>query len=629
MKWMMNKKDRMLRLNFKMKKLKFLIFTFLVSICFVLNVKAINADEIKVYDITLDVNESGLIHVNQKLQVDFSGQRHGIYANIPQRYQMNFDGRNKMYFFPVSNVTVKDFKYEVNKGFDGVSIKIGDANKYVSGLVNYEYSYDIQMRDLGLDGQQMLYFNLVGDKWELPINQVNFKIKMPKSFDQKPMFYSATSGKVDYSVTDKVITGQYQEQINYGQALTVKLDLDDNYFSFAENNNSQIIMLLVSVGITAVLLVLFFRCGRDDRVIKTVEFKAPDNMSSAQVGYVVDGKLQNKDVTSLFIYWAAKGYLSIREEKSKVFEFKKENDINSSELEIEKSIFNALFKDSDTVMSDDLPTEYFDIIIDIKSDYQDYYKKGNAIYEENSLFVKELGGGVVYLFIAINIAFNTWHFFGMLSSFFIAGGISLILFLITGLQFYSALTNRKAKSRKSNFVITFVAILFLIIYAVLYLGWSSIIGSNMLITIIILGLGYVDVVLVAFMSKRTEKGNRWLGQILGLKDFIQLAEKDRLEKLVNDNPSYFYDILPYAYVLNVSDKWIKKFEHINMEQPSWYHASTPMTNLVFLTAMTHNLNAMNASVNAIPHAESGSGGFTGGGGGFSGGGFGGGGGGSW
>ena len=41
-----------------------------------------------------------------------------------------------------------------------------------------------------------------------------------------------------------------------------------------------------------------------------------------------------------------------------------------------------------------------------------------------------------------------------------------------------------------------------------------------------------------------------------------MAEKNQLEMLVEQNPNYYYDILPYAYVLNVSKKWIKKFENI-------------------------------------------------------------------
>ena len=40
----------------------------------------------------------------------------------------------------------------------------------------------------------------------------------------------------------------------------------------------------------------------------------------------------------------------------------------------------------------------------------------------------------------------------------------------------------------------------------------------------------------------------------------------------SDNPEYFYNILPYAYVLGVSDKWMKKFEGITMEAPHWYYS---------------------------------------------------------
>ena len=51
---------------------------------------------------------------------------------------------------------------------------------------------------------------------------------------------------------------------------------------------------------------------------------------------------------------------------------------------------------------------------------------------------------------------------------------------------------------------------------------------------------------------------------------METAEKEKLETLVMENPTYFYDILPYTYVLGISDKWIKKFESIAIEPPQWY-----------------------------------------------------------
>ena len=41
---------------------------------------------------------------------------------------------------------------------------------------------------------------------------------------------------------------------------------------------------------------------------------------------------------------------------------------------------------------------------------------------------------------------------------------------------------------------------------------------------------------------------------------------NKLEALVEENPHYFYDILPYTYVLNISKKWINKFENIKMPE---------------------------------------------------------------
>ena len=40
--------------------------------------------------------------------------------------------------------------------------------------------------------------------------------------------------------------------------------------------------------------------------------------------------------------------------------------------------------------------------------------------------------------------------------------------------------------------------------------------------------------------------------------------------MVTNNPICFYYILPYTYVLGISDKWIKKFESTLLQAPSWY-----------------------------------------------------------
>ena len=129
------------------------------------------------------------------------------------------------------------------------------------------------------------------------------------------------------------------------------------------------------------------------------------------------------------------------------------------------------------------------------------------------------------------------------------------------------------------------------------------------------------------MPKRTAYGNELLGKIKGFKNFLETVEKPKLEELVMQDPSYFYNILPYTYVLGVSDKWISKFETISLQAPNWYDGSDTFNTVSFGNFMNNTMTSASSAMASSPSGDSSSGGSSGGG--SSGGGSGGGGGGSW
>lgn len=133
-----------------------------------------------------------------------------------------------------------------------------------------------------------------------------------------------------------------------------------------------------------------------------------------------------------------------------------------------------------------------------------------------------------------------------------------------------------------------------------------------------------------YLPKRTKYGNEMLGKISGFKNFLEVVEKEKLESLVMKNPNYFYDILPYTYVLGISDKWIKKFELVSLKEPTWYN-STNKFDIIWLSSfMDDTMTSVQKSMSYKPTNSSNGGSFTdSSGGGISGGGSGGGGGGSW
>ena len=100
------------------------------------------------------------------------------------------------------------------------------------------------------------------------------------------------------------------------------------------------------------------------------------------------------------------------------------------------------------------------------------------------------------------------------------------------------------------------------------------------------------------------------GQIKGFKKFMEYAEKPRLEELVEEYPTYFYDVLPYAYALEVTNAYAKNFEGIAMEPPSYYYGDN-FNVVAFTTGLSSSLSSSSSS---------GGGSFSGGGGGGGGGG---------
>ncbi len=131
------------------------------------------------------------------------------------------------------------------------------------------------------------------------------------------------------------------------------------------------------------------------------------------------------------------------------------------------------------------------------------------------------------------------------------------------------------------------------------------------------------------LVKKTKYGNELYGKIKGFKNFLETVEKEKLEELVMENPKYFYDILPYTYVLEISDKWIEKFETISMKSPDWYdgnlyksNLSSSINSISNFMEMTNHIISSNPSITS--RSNSLGGGSSSSGGGFSGGGSGGG-----
>ena len=628
------------------------------------------------YDIEMKVNENNSFDITEKITVNFEENKHGIFRKLPLKNEVKrLDGTKSKNRVTISNIEVSE-NYTTSRESGNLVIKIGDASKTVIGNHIYTIKYNYSIGKDPLKDADELYYNLIGNDWDTSIESVNFKIIMPKEFDSNLLGFSwgykesADSSNISYNIDGNVITGYTNVPLKASQGLTIRMTLKEGYFVFTGLDSDFIYYIIIAFCLVCIIItfVVWKKYGKDLPVVETVEFYPPENLNSAEIGYIYDGEAKNRSVISLLIYLADKGYIRLEEneekglfKKSKGFKIVKvkEYDGNSS---VERSFFEGLFRykrnvdykeinklvdeaekrgeklsyqeakkkvledsnNEEFVTSDDLYDNFYTVIDSIKRKL-DSKSNRKEIFETASIGKRI----IIYVLIALIFILITVK---PVLDFYVDPELLIFALVFPGVGFTVLF---KMIFGKTNLAVK----VFGLVWGLGFGGgpWSFIVLPALLdnpisLVTYIFGIGAVGILAIfsSLMEKRTPYGTEMLGKIRGFKRFLETAEKEQLEKLVEQSPEYFYHILPYTYALGVSDKWVKKFETIALKSPDWYYSDGDFTVSSFGSFMHSAMASTSSAMSSSPSSSSsGSGGSSSSGGGSSGGGSGGGGGGSW
>ena len=502
------------------------------------------------------------------------------------------------------------------------------------------------IKDLDYNDTQMLYWNLIGNGFDTTIRNMSYEIHMPKQFDgSKISAYTGAYGSafqnLSAEVQGNVIQGKLLKPLYNYESATIMVPLESGYFQFPPLPDYVLYAILASGLIAVIGIILFYCFGKDDEVVVTVEFQAPEGLDSAGVGYVVDGTVDRKDILSLIIDWANRGYIEIHEDDNKQLKLKRIKEDTSQLNSYERTFFQAIFKNSEFVDEAALKKAHVGEALTRSCNQLSkfFHTKKNRIFTSTSMSLQLFMCLLLALPSFLCVFATLYAKYGMIDPAILPSIFLSVFALVFAVPWIILMRKRFVLKKTIYFLLWGLcfflnAVLFTIVAVIILLSQTTL---SWLYAILYIVIELLLMVILMFMDKRTKQGNRWLGQILGLRDFILNCEKDRLELLVAENPSAFYEILPYAYVLGISDVWASRFEKLIIPQPDWYVSSTHYGNTfsawLWWGSFHRSFHSFSSAASYIePKGSSGVGGAKIGGiggGGFSGGGFGGGGGGSW
>ncbi len=608
-----------------MKRLFLLIF---ISLLFTPTINTFaNANNFYFSDSTFDYylskDETGasILDVKESLTAVFpeTNQNHGIERCIPNTYR-GVQSLDKSSFSVTRNGNPEQFTTYTQDSL--TCFRIGNPNSYVHNSQTYALSYRMNNVILNPDNSenQEFYWDTNGTQWSQKFDSLTANIHLSNniinSFTGEASCYVGAQGvggsnsmsRCATSISDQNTLITFSaKNLAPGENLTFDLAFQPN--SFLVKKPTPNYLLFVTFG--AMLIVLFYSIYLWIKIEKTVSDKKkvakdkacpvqyipPKNLTVAESGTVYLKGVSSLQVASL-MELAVKHDIELEKGEKKVFGgYRWKIHVKRTEtIPTEQKIVLEILNNGKSISSGD--------IIEVKKQSYSYTleKLGRSFdetikssLETKNLFTKKgdkslkLGKAVIALILFIVLAFS-------------------IPFLTT--QSYTDSTNS----------------VLIILNASVY--------PLLAIYIITFAIIVADVMKY---QKRTLEGIKTSKYLDGLKEYMKLAEKDRIKFLQgidgvetsHQNIVRLYEkLLPYAVLFRLEESWLsemnKYYQMDDVSNPNWMIGGMILSSRDFNSFSTYTRNTISSSI-----ASSSSGSSGGGGGGFSGGGGGGGGGGGW
>jgi len=543
------------------------------------------------------VHEDSSLTVKETIEVEFHRPRHGIYREIPFKYtdEIGNTVRTPLDVLSVTDAAGNDWKYKIKRAGNAINIRIGDAKKFVRGRQGYVITYNVENAILFFEDHDELYWNVTGNYWQAAIRRASANVNLAVKSKSKNLWSSCYTGRLGsresrciFDTSGNIAGFSSKKAFTSGEGLTIAFGWDKGLvseplalkkFLWMIDLKENWVFLLPVVSLV-IMINLWSTRGSDPKVREavTVMYEPPKHkdipLIPAEVGIMIDEKLDARDITSTIVGLAVRGFIKIEETKKEGMLFDsmdyylaKLKDADDSLSRFEKMLMDKIFSGSrpGTMISDMKNKFYTGLDVLKETLYGEIIKKGYFLRNPESI-----------------------------RSLYVAAGIAVMVAAAIAAGFFSP------QSMGKNVI------------AGIFTGLPVLAFSRI-------------------MPAKTKAGAAVYTEILGFQEFMNRAEKDRLERM--GDKDLFSKFLPYAIALDVADNWAKAFEGIYQKAPVWYvspagfDAFSPYRFSNSISSMSSNMGSAMYSTPRGSGVSGGGGDF--GGGGFSGGGFGGGGGGSW
>ena len=468
-----------------------------------------------------------------------------------------------------TNITLNGAGVNVSRNASSTDVDISRITEGYVGDASMRFEYTIpgavevyqgtendKKEDIKINGRYPLRLTiplLCG--FEYPVENLTFTITMPPG-NQKydPNFYSvyrqnSVATDLNVNVSGSQIIGSSKTVMNDHEAVSMTMTVPEEMFptvsTYVREGNPELVPILVFAALALLYWLLTLRTWPITRIRTST---APEGVTAGELGCRLT--LAGGDLTMMVFTWAQLGYLLIHLEGNGKVLLHKRMDMGNERGPFENKVYRMLFGNRRVV--DATGMTYARLARKVAT----YVPQERNVFTGNSGNIKifRILACVCQVFCGICVAMN------MSNNLVLACVMAVILGIVGAVTAWliQDIAYRTHLRGKVPVLIGFICILLWILLGLMcgqiWIPLGCSLGQFL--------YGY----LAAYGGRRSELGRHDGGQVLGLRHYLKRLPKNEINRLLMNDPDYFFNLAPYALAMGVINPYAKAFGQREMQQ---------------------------------------------------------------
>lgn len=397
--------------------------------------------------------------------------------------------------------------------------------------------------------------------FDYPVQDLAFSITMPGDVSGKKTTF--TSGFLQTNIESIVncvaggslISGTVTQPLQDNEKLTLVMEVDEEMFPgklvIFREGNPEVVPMSICAAAALVYWLLFMRCLPLLRQRRTEPL---EGVTAGELGSHLTAA--GADLTMMVYSWAELGYLRICPDKRGRVYLQKRMEMGNERTAFENRCFGSLFSKGDLVDATGVPYARL------------YVKVSQTISGVKEMYLRRAGNAFLFRALACGVScfsgicyaynFTTNATLQVVLSIFLG-----VLGVATAWAIQDGMYRLHIRGKIPIYIATAAYVLWIVLgicSGVWIIGLCAVLGQ------ILAGLAS------AYGGRRSDLGRHQAGLILGLRHYLGSMSKEELERIMENNPDFFFQMLPYAIAMGVDKRFANLFGDQKMPQCPYFAA---------------------------------------------------------